>query len=174
MPGLAFLYVDKNLAETLRPSDTGWFGQKNPFDFTPRQLTFAPGSRRFDTGTPPVAAAFASRAGMEIINQVRPAVIEEQIRFLNQVALEEAQQLELPLLSPTDLDRKGAVTAILLDSDSHAMEERLKKWALWPRPGARPSASLPISSRFLRNCSKVCRQFLNAFIILPDVFVEIN
>lgn len=91
VPGLAFLYVDKNLAETLRPSDTGWFGQKNPFDFTPRQLTFAPGSRRFDTGTPPVAAAFASRAGMEIINQVGPAVIEEQIRFLNQVALEEAQ-----------------------------------------------------------------------------------
>lgn len=130
VPGLAFLYVDKNLAETLRPSNTGWFGQKNPFDFTPRQLTFAPGSRRFDTGTPPVAAAFASRAGMEIINQVGPAVIEEQIRFLNQVALEEVQRLELPLLSPTDLDWKGAVTAILLDSDSHAMEERLKKMGI--------------------------------------------
>ena len=126
IPGIAFLYVDARLADTLRPANTGWFGQDDPFNFAARRLSFAPGARRFDTGTPPVMAAFAARAGMETINQVGLPAIEARIQQLNQCALQEADRLELPLLSPRDLGQKGAVTAIQLSSDSHAMEETLK------------------------------------------------
>lgn len=126
IPGIAFLYVDRALADTLAPSITGWFGQDDPFNFQARRLSYAPGTRRFDTGTPPVMAAFAARAGMELINEAGPARIQQRIDFLSGVALEAADRLALPVLSPRDIAKKGATTAIALSTDSHAMEEQLK------------------------------------------------
>ena len=65
IPGIAFLYVRPELADTLRPTLTGWFGRVQPFRFDPKRLDWAPGARRFDTGTPPVLNAYIARAGMQ-------------------------------------------------------------------------------------------------------------
>lgn len=126
IPGIAFLYVDRALAEKLSPASTGWFGQDDPFNFQARRLAYAPGARRFDTGTPPVMAAFAARAGMELINAAGPKNIQRRIDSLSKVALDTADRLGLPVLSPRNIAKKGATTAIALETDSHAMEEMLK------------------------------------------------
>lgn len=52
VPGICFLYVNKDLANRLYPPTTGWFSRVNPFAFNQRLLDFADGTRRFDTGTP--------------------------------------------------------------------------------------------------------------------------
>ena len=70
IPGIAFLYAKRELADTLRPSITGWFGQENPFAMENTRLNYAYGTRRFDTGTPPVLAAYVAEAGLSIINEV--------------------------------------------------------------------------------------------------------
>lgn len=126
VPGIAFLYVNRDLADQLNPAATGWFGQANPFDFTPRQLAYAPGARRFDTGTPPVAAAYGAGAGMALLNRAGLPRIQRRLTELSQFTLDKAQELGLPLLSPLDTACKGVMTAIEVPGDSHRFEEQLK------------------------------------------------
>jgi selenocysteine lyase/cysteine desulfurase len=127
IPGIAFLYVRGDLAPRLLPSQTGWFGQRDPFSFKVKVLDYAETARRFDTGTPPVIAAFAARAGMEIINEAGPAAISERLDFLKSLAAAEADKRGIPLASPRDPGHRGPVTAIPLKMNSHLMEEELAK-----------------------------------------------
>ncbi|KQU24342.1 hypothetical protein ASG61_20700 [Bacillus sp. Leaf75] len=45
IPGVAFLYIKKELAEQLKPRHTGWFGQENKTKFDIFNSTYAPGAR---------------------------------------------------------------------------------------------------------------------------------
>ncbi|MEK7863869.1 MAG: aminotransferase class V-fold PLP-dependent enzyme, partial [Chloroflexota bacterium] len=54
-PGLAFLYVRRDVADAARPSAVGWWGVADPFDFDVEHLVPGAGARRFEYGTPPVA-----------------------------------------------------------------------------------------------------------------------
>lgn len=129
IPGIAFIYCKKELLEQFKPSVTGWFGQENPFDFHIRYLDYAQGARRFETGTPPVIAAFAANEGMRIINEVGPQRIKEHIEKLSEKALNLGSELGLNVISPFDVTRKGPTTAIQVaeDQDSHHVEEEMKK-----------------------------------------------
>ncbi|MGI6358419.1 MAG: aminotransferase class V-fold PLP-dependent enzyme [Bacillota bacterium] len=125
-PGIAFVYVKKDIVPMFEPAVTGWFGQENPFAFNVTYLDYARDARRFDTGTPPIMAAFAARAGMQILNEVGIERIGKRIDQLSQHALRVADELALPLLSPREVSAKGATTAIKVP-DSHLMEEQLKR-----------------------------------------------
>src|SRR6266576_1279095 len=58
-PGIVFLYMQQALARRLEPGIAGWFGQREQFSFDPRALTFHDDTRRFELGTPPLAAVYA-------------------------------------------------------------------------------------------------------------------
>jgi kynureninase len=62
----AFLYVRRDLIETLDNPIAGWFGQENQFEF---ELTYrpAPGLRKFLTGTPPVASLALIEPGVDLV-----------------------------------------------------------------------------------------------------------
>lgn len=124
LPGIAFLYVRRDLAEQMEPANTGWFGRINPFHFDATQLDYAPGASRFDTGTPPVLAAFAARGGMDFLLDVGITEIEDRIRVLSAHAIQGIRDRNLPLASPDDSFLKGATTAIYVP-DSHALEMHL-------------------------------------------------
>lgn len=129
IPGIAFMYVNKELVSMLKPSETGWFGQENPFLFQTRYIDWASGTRRFDTGTPPVLTAYAAKAGLEIVNEVGVNRIKDRIDMLSARALNGCMDRGLKTISPLDINKKGGTTAILLpDSmDSHHMEVELRK-----------------------------------------------
>lgn len=112
MPGMAFIYVARELIPRLDPAVVGWFGQEDPFECFVDRLDYARGARRLETGTPPVMAAFAARAGMQIINHVGPAAIAKRIELLSRVATEEARRHGLKVASPADVRKKGSITAI--------------------------------------------------------------
>src|SRR5262249_62107703 len=61
-PGVAFLYVRRDLAEDLLPADSGWFAQRNPFAYDVHHLHYPDGARRFQSGSPPVPAVNAAPA----------------------------------------------------------------------------------------------------------------
>lgn len=65
--GIAFLYVRPDLVSRLEPGITGWFAHAAPFQFDPRRLERAEDARRFDLGTPSVAAVYAQLAGLELL-----------------------------------------------------------------------------------------------------------
>ena len=126
IPGIAFIYVRDALIERLRPTLTGWFGRADPFAFEPRVLDYAPDARRLETGTPPVFAAAAARAGLEIIEEVGTPRIEKRLRDLSRHALQAARARDLEVAGPEAVERRGGITAIRLP-DPPTVERRLRQ-----------------------------------------------
>lgn len=123
-PGIAFMYVRRDLAQQLRPANTGWFGRVDPFAFDIRQLDYADGARRFDTGTPPYINAAAAGAGMALLNRLDMGAVESYIEHLSAVALQAAAQHGLSIASPLNPRLKGSNTAIHVN-DSAAVEKKM-------------------------------------------------
>ena len=97
MPGSAYLYVKKELISRMTPAATGWLGQEDPFAFDIHGFRYAGDARRFDTGTPIVAAAYAALEGMRIINEVGVARIKPWIDDLSRHALREIDRRHVRL-----------------------------------------------------------------------------
>src|SRR5206468_2913702 len=66
-PGIVFLYVRAELARRLEPGIAGWFGHKRQFAFEPRALERHDDARRFELGTPSLAAIYTQLGGLEYI-----------------------------------------------------------------------------------------------------------
>ena len=125
LPGIAFIYVKEELTERLAPALTGWFGRVDPFALQPTALDYAADARRLETGTPPIFAAAAARAGLEIINEVGADRIGRRIRHLSQHVRAVIDYHALEYAGPEDTERKGAVTAVRVPDPQHA-ERRLR------------------------------------------------
>lgn len=69
-PGIAFLYVRGDLIGELVPSVTGWFADRDQFRFDPRRLELHRDARRFEQGTPSLAAVHAQLGGLELLAEV--------------------------------------------------------------------------------------------------------
>ena len=123
-PGIAFMYLRRELARTLEPANTGWFGRVDPFAFDIHRLDYADGARRFDTGTPPYINAAAARAGMALLNRLDMAQVQAHIEYLSATAIEVAQAHGLALASPLDPKCKGSNTAIRV-KDAGAVEQKM-------------------------------------------------
>ncbi len=83
-PGIAFLYARREIAERARPSAVGWWGVMDPFAFDVEHLAYGTGARRFEYGTPAVAAIYAARAGLELLAAVGVATVRERHMLLSQ------------------------------------------------------------------------------------------
>lgn len=124
-PGIAFVYVRPAIAHRLRPSNTGWFGRVNPFAFDIRQLDYAEGGARLNTGTPPMVNACAARAATALLAEVGVPAIEAWLGHLSEVALAEAARLQLRVASPTQLRHKAATTALRVGPRAADVERQL-------------------------------------------------
>lgn len=101
-PGLAFLYVRKELIESLRPAITGWFAQANPFAFDVRHLDLAPSARRFEAGSPPVPNIYAAMRGIELLQEIGLDNVAAHIAGLVRALLAGAQKLDIRAKTPQD------------------------------------------------------------------------
>ena len=125
--GIAFLYVRRDLVETLHPSVTGWFGRADPFAFDVKGLDWSPTASRFDTGTPPIINAYIARAGMEMINGIGTERIGAWHEVLARRLIEGGRARGLTLHGGHDVTRKTATTAFVVpqaDAVEAAMRAR--------------------------------------------------
>jgi selenocysteine lyase/cysteine desulfurase len=137
IPGIAFLYVRRELVDRLRPLTTGWFGRANPFAFQVKQLDWSATASRFDMGTPPIVSAYVARAGMAIINEIGVDEIRRWLELLGQRLIDGGIERGFTLHGTTDMSRKTATTAFVVD-DSPAVELTMR------RRGIIPSARGPV------------------------------
>lgn len=137
IPGIAFLYVRRELIDSLHPSVTGWFGRSNPFSFQPKQLDWSPTASRFDTGTPPIINAYAARAGMETITSIGIPAIRAWLEVLAKRLIDGGRERGLTLHGPSELSQRTATTAFVVD-DSHHVEVAMRE------RGVLPSARGPV------------------------------
>lgn len=100
--GIAFLYVKRDLIQRLTPTISGWFAQRNPFEFDVKHLDPAPTARRFEAGTPPVPNVYATLAALNLLREIGLPAIADRIRGIVRGALDEAERLELQVKTPHD------------------------------------------------------------------------
>jgi len=110
-PGIAYLYARREVAQHLRPDDAGWFAHRNQFGFDVHRFEYADGARRFEGGTPSVAAVYAGRAGLDIVEEIGVRRLRERQMELAEHLVEEARSRGLSPRVPARLtDLAGIVT----------------------------------------------------------------
>lgn len=118
IPGIAFLYAKKEIAEILTPQITGWFGQANPFAFDIRGNDYAPAARRFDSGTFAMINGYAAAAALEIIDQLDMQKVEQHLEMLSIFTAAELQKEGLINRSLFPASEKGSTTAVYAENAS--------------------------------------------------------
>ena len=69
-PGIVELYAKPDIVQTMQPTTTGWFAHAEQFRFDPQHWEFGDDGRRFELGTPAVAAVYAARAGIDLLLEI--------------------------------------------------------------------------------------------------------
>lgn len=123
-PGLAFLYARRDLLSSLEPTVTGWFGQREPFDFD-LSLDRHPTARRLETGTPAAPIPFIARGGLEIISEVTPERIRERQGELTEMVIRRADDAGLPVRTPRGREARGGVVNIGVGVEAGKVAEAL-------------------------------------------------
>lgn len=100
--GVAFLYAREELASTLIPTITGWFGQRNPFAFDVKHFDPAPGARRFEAGTPPVINLYGAVPGIELLRGVGLDAVAVHVAMLTQALMGGVRRLRIRTKTPAD------------------------------------------------------------------------
>ena len=101
-PGLAFLYVRRELIETLSPTMTSWFSQREIFAFDTKHLDLAPAARRFENGAPPIPSLYLARPALDLLSVLGLANVAAQIERLTKAFLAGVARLGIATKTPAD------------------------------------------------------------------------
>ncbi|MBM7067014.1 kynureninase [Actibacterium sp. 188UL27-1] len=119
----AFIYVRRDIAETVDPALAGWLGHDAPFAF---ELDYrpAPGIGRMRVGTPPVMQMTALEHALGLwdsvdMAKVRRASVALSDCFIREV---EARCPALTLVSPRDSAARGSQVSFAFDNGYAAMQ----------------------------------------------------
>jgi kynureninase len=125
--GIAFLYVKEPFAQSLLPTNSGWFAQSNiaAMDITANRP--APDARRFEAGTPPVVNCYAAEAGLKLLLRVGTANIEKRNYALTRRCMEGLEEIAWPSVTPTQDHRRGATVAIPSRDSARLCAELMKR-----------------------------------------------
>src|SRR6266571_8730659 len=111
-PGIVFLYLREAVARRLEPAISGWFGQREQFAFDPRDLTFHDDTRRFELGTPPLAAVYAQLGGLEYIEEIGVPAIREATAALTEDLIDRVRAAGFQPKIAADVHRRSAIVMI--------------------------------------------------------------
>ena len=120
-PGLAFMYVRKELISSLVPTVTGWFAQTNPFAFDPQHIDLSPTARRFESGSPAVPNVYAALPGFQMLQEIGMENVAGHINTLTQSLLSCARDLGIRTKTPAD---SAGPLVVLQCQDSNAMVQK--------------------------------------------------
>lgn len=136
-PGIAFMYVKEDLIESLSPTVTGWFANRDQFDFNPNEIIFRDDAGRFETGTPPIASIFAGNEGLRFVNDIGPQAIRERTKAITERLVGRLKEEGFKLRAPDDPDHHASITMVEMNDPALAVEELAKRDIIVDyRPGA--------------------------------------
>jgi selenocysteine lyase/cysteine desulfurase len=123
--GVAFLYVRRALIERLTPTVTGWFGRVAPFDYAVDRLDWSATARRFETGTPAVAAVYGVHAALRLLGGLPAGAIGDRIASLVRRLRRGIEAANYATLTPADPRRHGPLT-VVASTDGPELVRRLR------------------------------------------------
>ncbi len=121
-PGIAFVYVRRELAPTLHPTVTGWFSQRDFFAFDNSAIDPPDNAQRLAIGTPSPTAIFAAAAGLDIIHEVGIERIRERSLELTAYCMERADEAGFAVRTPRDPARRGGLVAFEVPDSKQVLE----------------------------------------------------
>lgn len=100
-PGLALLYVRRELIETLTPTITSWMAQRDVFAFNTKCLDPSPDARRFECGTPAIPNIYLARPAIDLLARIGMHNVAAQIERLTRAFLKGVQGLRVESKTPS-------------------------------------------------------------------------
>jgi selenocysteine lyase/cysteine desulfurase len=121
-PGVAFLYVRRELIESLTPTITSWFAQRDAFAFDTKRLDPATDARRYEGGSPPMPNIYMTRPALDLLTQIGMENVAAQIERLTRAFLDGVRDLKIE--SKTPASSVGPLV-VLRANDAKAMLAQL-------------------------------------------------
>ena len=112
-PGMAFLYARRDRIASARPRALGWWAMRDPFAFDVRRLDLAENARRFEYGTPAVAAAYTARAGLALLREIGIPTVRERHKRLSQRLVDGALAQGWEIRCPRDPERRTPIVTLV-------------------------------------------------------------
>jgi selenocysteine lyase/cysteine desulfurase len=111
-PGIAYMYVKEEHVREFNPTATGWFAHRDQFDFNPTAMVFKDDARRFEAGTPAVAAVYAGKAGLSLVSELGPHAIRQRTTELTQDLVGQLREGGFNLRIPPRPDLHASITMV--------------------------------------------------------------
>lgn len=135
-PGIAFLWVRREIHGELSPAITSWFAHKDQFRFDPRAFEPHPEAKRFELGTHSVGAIYALSASLDIVDEIGPERIRARTMDLVRDLLERLEDAKLRALVPRDPAQRSGIVAVAHDDPARAVAHLASKGIIVDkRPG---------------------------------------
>ena len=139
-PGAGYLYVRRDLIDTLEPRITGWAAHAAPFLFETGPQRYATGIRRMLHGSPAVSSFLAATAGYELAIECGPRNIRQWSMRLTERLREQLIEAGFGVNSPERVEQRGGTLTVGLapDENGPAFVKALEKSGVLVdhRPGA--------------------------------------
>jgi selenocysteine lyase/cysteine desulfurase len=110
--GLAFLFCRRELVESIEPTATGWFADRDIFEMDIHDYSPAPNARRFEAGTPSIPPIYAAIAGIELMREIGIAETEQHVRELNALLHDGLEELGATVVTSREPERSGALLCV--------------------------------------------------------------
>ena len=167
-PGLAFMYVRKELISSLVPTLTGWFAQTNPFAYDPQNIDLSPTARRFESGSPSVPNVYAAVPGFELLREIGMENVAGHIKRLTQSLLSCAFDLGIRAKTPAD---SAGPLVVLQSKDSTLLVPKLAENDIVASnryDGLRLSFHVYNTMDDVKAVVEVLRKNINLLVLEPD------
>ena len=111
-PGVAFLYVRRELHGRLAPTVTGWFAHADQFAFDAAAWRPRPDARRYEMGTPATAAVYAASAGLDVVLRAGPEAIRRRTSELVRDLYERLRDAGYDLATPEAEEERAGIVMV--------------------------------------------------------------
>src|SRR2546422_1602731 len=122
--GSGFSIFAERLPARLGPPGAGGFGPRDQFAFDPQALAFHDDARRFELGTPALAAIYAQLGGLEYIEEIGVPAIRAVTAALTEDLIVRAQGLGVRPKVAARAEQRSAIV-MLPAADPHAAVRHL-------------------------------------------------
>jgi kynureninase len=151
-PGVAYLYVRADLRPKLKPTLTGWFAHKRPFEFETGPIDRRDDAFRFLNGTTQIPALYACQPGLEIVGKVGVEKIRAKSQQQTLRLVDGALARGWRLNTPRDPARRGGTVSIDCPHAAEVTRELLARDIL---VDYRPRAGIRFSPHFYNRDAEV-------------------